>query len=95
MNISNKPKRNLPGMKQCLNCSVCPYVRVGKSVTSTNNNYKMDINTSVNCSSSNVMCMWGARNAHNSTLEKQKDQLERGLEITVELNSAQLQISSF
>ena len=57
----NKPKRNLPGMKQCLNCGVCPYVRVGKSVRSTNNNYQIEINTSVNCSSSNVIYMVGCK----------------------------------
>ena len=57
----NKPKRNLLGMKQCLNCGVCPYVRVGKSVRSTNNNYQIEINTSVNCSSINVIYMVGCK----------------------------------
>ena len=58
---STKPKRNLPGMKKCLNCGVCPYVKVGKSVNSTNSNYRIEINSSVNCSSSNVIYMVGCK----------------------------------
>ena len=56
---ASKPKRNLPGMKKCLSCGVCPYVREGKSVISTSNNHKMDINTNVNCNSSNVVYLVG------------------------------------
>ena len=54
-----KPKRSIPGMKKCLNCGVCPYVKVGKSVTSTSNRFKVDINTSVNCTSRNVVYLLG------------------------------------
>ena len=56
-----KPKRNLQGMKKCLKCSVCPFVTVGKTVKSTSNNMRIDINTGVNCLSSNVVYLIGCK----------------------------------
>ena len=53
--IVKRSKRDLPGMKKCNNCPICPYVKVGKSVKSTANKYTVDINTSVNCQSKNLI----------------------------------------
>ena len=46
--ISFKPKRDLPGMKKCLNCPICPFVQPGRSVRSRATNHTVDINTAVN-----------------------------------------------
>ena len=56
-----RPKRNNPGMKKCYNCGICPYVKEGNSVKATSNNYKIDINTNVNCSSKNIIYLLGCK----------------------------------
>ena len=55
----SRPKRNIPEMKRCLNFGFCPFVNVGKAVKSTSNNTKVYINTSVSCTSSNVVYLIG------------------------------------
>ena len=57
----SRPKRNIPGMKRCLNCGVCPFVIEGKTVKSRSNNTTVDINTSVSCTSSNVVYLIGCK----------------------------------
>ena len=50
-----RPSRNKPGMKKCQKCSICPFVENGSSVKSTSTNHTIDINTSVNCQSRNII----------------------------------------
>ena len=50
------PRRNLNGMKKCgQNCSMCPYVKEGKSIKL--NNTEWQIRRSVNCNSFNTIYM--------------------------------------
>ena len=56
---SGRPKREVPGMKKCLNCPIYPFVQTGRSVKSTATNYTVDINTAVNCQSKNIIYALG------------------------------------
>ena len=56
---SSRPKRKLPGMRKCNQCGVCSFVYEGKTVQATATNYKMDINSTVDCSSKNVIYLLG------------------------------------
>lgn len=51
----SRPIRIIPGMKTCTKCPICPFVIPCKSVKATSNNTKIDINTSVNCKSKNLI----------------------------------------
>ena len=48
-------KRNLPGMKPCLECPICPYVKSGSSVKLTAADYTVDIMTAVNFLTKNII----------------------------------------
>ena len=48
-------KRELPGMKKCSKCSVCPFVKEGRTIQSKSTNLKIDINTNANCSTKNII----------------------------------------
>ena len=52
---SGRPKRELPGMKKCSKCSVCPFVKEGRTIQSKSTNLKIDINMNVNCSTQNII----------------------------------------
>ena len=68
-------------MKKCLNCSVCPFVSVGKTVRSTANNTKIDINTSVSCTTSNVVYLIGCKKCTQQYIgETERTVKERFLE---------------
>ena len=56
---TSRPKRSLPGMRKCNQCSVCSFIQEGRTVKATATNYKMDINTSVDCSSKNIIYLLG------------------------------------
>ena len=56
---SGRPKRRLIGMKRCQKCVICPFVKEGKAVSSTSNNCRVDINTSVSCVRSNIIYLLG------------------------------------
>ena len=58
---NGRPKRTKIGMKKCQNCVICPFVKEGKTVTSTSNSCKVDINSSVTCASSNIIYLLGCR----------------------------------
>ena len=53
--VNQRPKREVLGMKKCLNCPICPFVHPGHSVKSTANNFTVDINTAVNCKTKNMI----------------------------------------
>ena len=59
--VPSKPKRDLPGMKKCLQCPICPFVQPGRSVKSTASQYTVDINTAVNCLSRNIVYCIGCK----------------------------------
>ena len=42
----SRPKRALPGMKQCGRCLACSYVKTGKNMKSTSSNFTAELNTS-------------------------------------------------
>ena len=46
-------------MRKCNQCSVCSFIQEGRTVKATATNYKMDINTSVDCSSNNIIYLLG------------------------------------
>ena len=48
-------KRNLPGMKKCLKCSICPYIKETKEIKHADVNWK--INKTLNCDNSNIVYM--------------------------------------
>ena len=58
---ASRPKRELPGMKKCNTCPICPFVKTGRTVKSTANNFAVDINTTVNCKSKNIIYMLGCK----------------------------------
>ena len=51
----SRPTRNVPGMGKCNNCPICPFVKIGKYVKATSNNTTIEINTSVNCKTTNII----------------------------------------
>ena len=50
-----RPKRELPGMKTCRGCPICPFVQEGKYVKSTKSDQIVEINASVTCQSKNIL----------------------------------------
>ena len=56
-----RAKRRIPGMRRCNRCGICPYVQEGKTVKATSNNYKTDINCSVDCSTTNIIYLLGCK----------------------------------
>ena len=42
-------------MRKCNKCAICPFVKEGKSVQSTSSKCTVDINTSVNCQTKNIL----------------------------------------
>ena len=50
-----RQSRSIQGMKKCNKCPICPFVQNGKSVKATATNTQVDINTSVNCKSANII----------------------------------------
>ena len=58
---SRLTKRKVPGMKKCNKCGVCSFVREGKTVKSTSTNFKIDINSSVDCTSKNIIYLLGCK----------------------------------
>ena len=77
----SRAKRTIPGMKRCLNCGVCPFINEGKTVKSTSNNMKVDINTSVSCTSRNVVYLIGCKKCTQQYIgETERTVKERFLE---------------
>ena len=58
---SSRPKRNIPGMKKCHNCAICPFVLESHSAKATATNFKININYSVDCSTRNIIYLLGCR----------------------------------
>ena len=46
-------------MKKCNKCGVCPYIKEGKSIKATSTDYRVDVNSSVDCTSKNVIYLLG------------------------------------
>ena len=58
---SSRPKRDLPGMKKCHKCGACPFVKEGRTAQSSSTNYKLDINSTVYCTTQNNIYLLGCR----------------------------------
>ena len=51
-----RPTRRVPGMRKCrYDCLTCPYVQSGQLVKSSASNYKHEIETQVDCQTSNLI----------------------------------------
>ena len=50
-----RPKRTLPGIKKCGKCVTCPFVKTCKSISATATNFSVDLKTSVDCNTKNVI----------------------------------------
>ena len=48
-------------MKKCLNCAVCPFIKEGQKVEATQSKFKVDINVSANCLTTNCIYMLGCK----------------------------------
>ena len=78
---TSRPIRDVHGMKRCLKCAICPFVREGKTVNSTANNCTIEINSSVDCSSRNISYMLGSKKCPNKYIgESERSVKERYLE---------------
>ena len=76
--VSRRPKREIPGMKKCLNCPICPFVQPGHNVKSTSNNYTVDINTAVTCKTRNMIyCITCKRCSDQDIGESERSRRER------------------
>ena len=53
--LSQRPRRVIPGMTKCNNCPICPFVQTGKSVKATGSNFHVEINRPVNCQTRNIL----------------------------------------
>ena len=56
--IPSTPKRiqrAVPGMTKCNNCTICPFIKEGKSVQSTSSKCTVVINRPVNCQTKNIL----------------------------------------
>ena len=59
--LPERPRRIIPGIKKCNNCPICPFVTTGQTVKSTQTNYSVDINMSVDCRTKNLIYMLGCK----------------------------------
>ena len=53
--IQTRQKRQINGMKKCLNCPICPFVSEGKVVKATVTSATVDINSPVTCQTTNII----------------------------------------
>ena len=64
-------------MKKCTKCPICPFVQPGKSVKSTSNNTIIDINTSVNCQSQNIIYCISCQNCRMQYIGESERSLQQ------------------
>ena len=57
----SRPKREIKGMRRCLNCAACPFVKEGQQVQATQSKFKIDINVSANCQTTNCIYLLGCK----------------------------------
>ena len=50
-----RSKRQLKGMKKCGKCANCPFIKERNKLKSTKTNFSKEVNSSVDCSDSNVI----------------------------------------
>ena len=54
--VNFRPRRKTPGMKRCpYDCNTCPYVQPGRIVKASGSNYKHDIESPMDCQTSNLV----------------------------------------
>ena len=78
---TQRPKRNTKGMKKCLKCSACPYIKEGRKIEATQNKFKLDINVSADCQTTNCIYMLGCKQCPQQYIgETERSIKERFLE---------------
>ena len=76
-----RPKRDLKTMKKCGKCAACPFIKEGRKIEATQSNFKMDINVSANCLTTNVIYMLGCKRCPQQYVgESERSLKERFLE---------------
>ena len=53
--ILSRPKREIKGMKKCLNCPICPFIGEGKVVKSSKTDFVQKINFVADCQTKNII----------------------------------------
>ena len=48
-------------MKKCNRCPICPFVNTGQTAKTTQTNYRVDINMSVDCQTKNIIYLLGCK----------------------------------
>ena len=56
-----RPKRESKGMKKCLKCAACPFIKEGSKVKATQSNFTADINIAANCQTTNCIYLLGCK----------------------------------
>ena len=51
----SRPKRNLPGMFKCNTCSICPYIKTGKTIKACKSNCKVELKKRYTCQTKNLV----------------------------------------
>ena len=80
----SRPKREVKGMRKCLNCAACPFIKEGQQVQATQSKFKIDINVSANCQTTNCIYLLGCKSCAQQYIgESERSIKERFLEITI------------
>ena len=53
--ILSRPKREIKGMKKCMNCPICPFTAEGKVVKSSKTDFVQEINFVADCQTKNII----------------------------------------
>ena len=85
---SSRPKWELKGMKKCNKCSACPFVKEGKTTQSRSSNFRQDINSTVDCTTKNIIYLLVGESAPSSTSARRREQWKRDSK-NIEIMSAQ------
>ena len=79
--VSSRPKRESKGMRRCLNCAACPFIKEGHTVQATQSNFKVDINVQANCLTTNCIYLLGCKRCPQQYIgESERSLKERFLE---------------
>ena len=52
--ILSQRKREIKGMKKCMNCPICPFTAEGKVVKSSKTDFVQEINFEADCQTKNI-----------------------------------------
>ena len=93
--ISSRPRRKTPGMRRCrFVCVTCPYVHPGKVLTATATNLRLEIQSEVDCQTSNLVYLINCNKCREQYIGQsgktlaQRFRQHRGYVINKELDKA-------